>query len=142
MQALNFQTTNPAQLVDRVTELQVAVQLDEQNNLAVAEYATQGAIALGGVALLKTGTAGAFTLTQPIPGSQLSNGQDGLRMRIVSLDAEAYTVTTAADGINGTGDTLTASAAVGDTVDLLAFNGVWYIEKTTTGTPAWALTEA
>ena len=141
MQSVNFQTTNPAQLVDRVTELQVAVQLDEQNNLALAEYTVGGAIALGGVALLKTGTAGAFTLAQPAPGPQLSSGQDGLRMRIVALDAEAYTVTTAADGINGTGDTLTASAAVGDTVDLVAFNGVWYIQKTTTGTPAWALTE-
>ena len=62
-------------------------------------------------------------------------------MRIVALDAEAYTVTTAADGINGTGDTLTASAAVGDTVDLVAFGGVWYIQKTVTVSPAWALTE-
>ena len=140
-QSVNFQTTNPAEFPERQTSLQVAVQLDEANNLAVAEYTVAGAIALGGTALLKTGAASAMTLAQPVPGAQSASGNDGMRMRIVALDAEAYTVTTAADGINGTGDTLTASAAVGDTVDLVAFNGIWYIAKTTTGTPAWALTE-
>ena len=140
-QAVNFVTTNPAQLNDRVTELQVAVQLDEANNFAAAEYTAAGAIALGGVALLKTGAASAMTLAQPLAGAQSASGQDFMRMRIVALDAHAYTVTTSADGINGTGDTLTCAGAVGDTVDLIAFNGLWYIMITTTGTPAWALTE-
>ena len=144
MQAVNFQTTNPAEFPDRLTELQIAVQLDEANNLAVAEYTTAGAIAPGGIAFLKTGAASAMTLVQPIPGAQSASGQDGMRMKIVALDAEAYTVTSAANGISGhsgTGDTLTAAGAVGDSVDLIAFNGQWYISITTTGTPAWALTE-
>lgn len=141
MQSVNFQTTNPAQFPDRLTELQIAVQSDEANNLALAEYTAAGAIALGGTALLKAGTAAAMTLAQPIAGAQSASGNDGMRMRIVALDGEAYTVTTAADGINGTDDTLTSAAGVGDTVELVAFNGIWYVSKTTTGTPAWALTE-
>ena len=139
MQSVNFQTTNPAEFPDRLTELQIAVQLDEANNLPVAEYTSAGAIALGGKAFLKTGAASAMTLAQPLSGAQNAGGNDGMEMEIIALDAEAYTVTTATDGINGTGDTLTASAAVGDTVKLVAFGGVWYIRKTTTGTPAWAL---
>jgi hypothetical protein len=141
MQSVNFQTTNPAEFPDRLTELQIAVQLDEANNLPVAKYTAAGAIALGGKALLLAGSAAAMTLAQPVAGAQNAGGNDGMVMEITALDAYAYTVTTSADGINGTGDTLTASAAVGDTVNLVAYGGVWYIRKTTTGTPAWALTE-
>ena len=47
-QAVNFVTTNPAQLNDRTSELQIAVSLDELNNLAVAEYTSAGAITPGG----------------------------------------------------------------------------------------------
>lgn len=137
--AINFQTTNPAQLIDRVTELQTAVVADESAAITT-EYTSAGAISFPGRALLKTGTSGAFTLAQPSPGAN-PTGQDGAQLEIIALDAEAYTVTTAANGINGADDTMTASAAIGDTVKLIAFNGVWYVRKTTTGTPAWALTE-
>lgn len=137
----NFNTTNPAEGIDRLTQLQLAVQLDESQNLVVSEYTGAGAIVGFGRAFLKTGGASAMTLAQPLPGAQDAGGNDGALLEVIALDAEAYTITTAADGINGTGDTLTASAAVGDTVRLVAFNGTWYISKTTTGTPAWALTE-
>lgn len=142
--SVNFITTNPAQLNERASELQIALTLDEANNLAVAEYTTAGAIALGGTALLKTGTAGAFTLAQPAPGAQLNGGQDGMVMKITILDAHAYVITTSANGVSGptgSGDTLTAAATIGDTVNLVAFNGQWYIQASTTGTPAFALTE-
>ena len=125
MQNLNFQTTNPAQLTDRVTELQVALQLDEQNNLAVAEYTQAGAIALGGKAFLKTGAASAFTLAAPLPGSQLNGGNDGMTMKIIALDAEAYVITAAANSINGNKDTATFAGAIGDAITLEAFGGVW-----------------
>ena len=75
--------------------------LDEANNFAVAEYTSAGAIALGGKAYLKTGTAGAMTLALPRAGAQSAGGQDGMVMRITALDAQDYTVTTPADGING-----------------------------------------
>lgn len=138
MQSVNFQTTNPAQLTDRATEMQIAMQLDEQNNLAVAEYTSAGAIALGGVAFLKTGAASAMTLAQPLPGSQLNGGNDGMRLAIIALDAEAYTVTTAANGINGNADTATWTAAISNNIVFRAWNGVWYLEGTPRGV---ALTE-
>ena len=131
-QTVNFQTTNPAQFTDRVTELQIAVQLDEANNFAVAEYTSPGAIALGGRAFLKTGTAGAMTLALPRAGAQSAGGQDGLRLTITALDAEAYTVTTPADGINGADDTATFGAAIGDSITLDAFGGTW-LATTLTG---------
>jgi hypothetical protein len=136
-QNVNFQTTNPAQLNDRVTELQIAVQLDEANALAVAEYTAAGAIALGGKAYLKTGTAGAMTLAQPLAGAQNAGGNDGMVMKIIALDAEAYVVTTSANGINGNKDTATWTAAVGNNMTLEAFGGVWYA----TGLVGVALTE-
>ena len=139
--AVNFQTTNPAQLNDRVTELQVAAQLDEANNLGVAEYTSAGAITVaGGTTFLKTGTAGTMTLAQPLAGAQLNGGQDGLTLEIVNLDAEAYTVTTASNGINGNKHVATSAGAIGDTLRLIAFGGTWYARIDTTGTPAWALT--
>lgn len=141
---INLQTTNPEQLNDRVSGAQTALMLDELNNLARARYTAAGAITPGGVALLQTGAASAMTLAQPVAGSQLQGGNDFMRMRIVALDAHAYTVTTAANGISGasgTGDTLTCAGSVGDSVELVAFNGQWYISRVTTGTPSWALTE-
>ena len=130
-QSVNFQTTNPAEFPDRLTELQIAVQLDEANNLAVAKYTGAGAIALGGVAFLKTGTAGAMTLAAPAPGAQNAGGNDGMRMSLVALDAEAYVVTGPSDSMNGVDDTATFGGAIGDSIEFLAFGGVWY----TVGTP-------
>ena len=125
-QSLNFQTTNPAQLNDRVTELQTAVQLDEQNKLAVAEYTAAGAIALGGVAYLKAGSAAAMTLAQPIAGAQSAGGNDGMSLKIVALDAFAYTVTTALLGFNGSTHIATWTAAISNSLTLEAFGGTWY----------------
>jgi hypothetical protein len=124
-QATNFQTTNPAQFPDRLTELQIAVELDEANNFAVAEYTVAGAIALGGKAYLKTGTAGAFTLAAPLAGAQSAGGNDGMVMKITALDAEAYVVTCATDSINGNKDTATFGGAIGDSITLEAFGGAW-----------------
>ena len=62
-QAINFATTNPAQLTDRTVELQTAVVADEANNLAVATYTAPGAISLGGVAILAAGGTTAIAMT-------------------------------------------------------------------------------
>ena len=124
---INQLTTNPDQLNDRATAIQIAQQLDEANCLAVALYTVAGAIVGFGKAFLKTGTAGAFTLAQPTPGSQLNSGNDGATLIITALDAEAYTVTTAASGIIGASHVITFGAAIGDSVMLIAYNGVWYV---------------
>jgi len=128
---VNFVTTNPAQLNDRVTELQIALQLDEANNLQGAEYTSAGAITPGGNAVLKTGAASAMTLALPLPGSQLNGGQDFATMQIVALDAHAYTVTVPS-AFNGGSDTVaTFGGTAGDSMQLLAYDGVWYVTNLT-----------
>lgn len=127
---VNFQTTNPAEFPDRLTELQIATQLDEQNNLAEAVYTSAGAIAPGGVAILNAGgtSAIAMTLANPLPGAQSAGGNDGMRMKLVSADAALYTVTLAANAINGALHIIsfgkdTSAAGIG--IDLVAYNGAW-----------------
>ena len=130
MQNVNFQTTNPAEFPDRLTELQTAVQLDEANNFAEATYTAAGAIALGGVAILKAGgtSAVAMTLANPLPGAQSAGGNDGMKMKLISADAALYTVTLGSNAINGAVHIIsfgkdTSIAGIG--IDLVAFNGGW-----------------
>ena len=137
MQSVNFQTTNPAQLTDRATEMQIAIQLDEANNLAFAKYTSAGAIALGGKAILKAGgtSAIAMTLASPLPGSQLTGGNDGLTMKIISDDAALYTITCATDAINGAYTTISfgdSTSIAGLGITLTAFNGGWLTEGAAT----------
>lgn len=73
-----------------------------------------GTYALNGAAAL------AMTLAQP------TAAQDGTTLYIVAATAHAHTVTTAADGIEGTKHEVTF-AAVGDNVMLQAINGVWMV---------------
>ena len=136
--AINFQTTNPAQLIDRVTELQTALVLDETAAAAgqpgtTKVYTTAGAIQTFGTVLLKTGTAGAMTLVLPVAGAQSAGGQDGVHLSILALDAQAYVVTTPANGINGADLHATFGGAVGDSLELIAYNGVWYTFLTSLG---------
>ena len=98
------------------------------------KYTVAGAIANNtGVAELKTGTAGAMTLANPIAGPQSAGGQDGMTLTIVSLDAEAYVVTTPALAINGADDTATFGGAIGDSIELLAVAGAWVTVGTAKG---------
>ena len=86
-QTVNFQTTNPAEFPDRLTELQIAVQLDEANALAFAEYTAAGVIALGGVAVLKAGgtSAIAMTLPNPLAGAHpIQSAQTGEEIQIIA----------------------------------------------------------
>jgi hypothetical protein len=88
--------------------------------------AANGAISIkeGTVLITKT-TAAALTLVAPTAGLPAAGGDDGKQLRITAATAHAHTVTTPADAINGADDTVTY-AAVGDTVLLTAYNGVWY----------------
>lgn len=80
---------------------------------------------VGCVVISKAGIL-AGTLAAPTAGTQ-----DYLVLRIVSLTANAHVIVTSAAGFNAGGagaDTLTfTTAAIGDSVTLMAFNGVWYI---------------
>lgn len=94
--------------------------------------AASGAITqvTGVVAITKTGTLAALTLAQPVAGSASAGGQDGSRLTIIATTALAHTVTTAANGVNGSLHIITfaASPTTGlNSVDLVAYNGVWYV---------------
>jgi hypothetical protein len=135
--AINQVTTNPDQLNDRATAIQIAQALDEANNLAVAEYTAAGAIVGFGRAFLKAGgtSAIAMTLAAPIAGSQLNGGNDGAVLEIISLDAALYTVTAPADSINGAYDTITfgsSTSLAGLGIKLKAFGGAWYTSESAT----------
>ena len=88
------------------------------------------AIASGTVGLGSTGAL-AMTLATPVAGAP-GVGQDGTRIFIVAETAHAHTVTTAANIIKNagpaSGDTLTF-AHVGDSVELEAIAGLWYIRS-------------
>jgi hypothetical protein len=73
---------------------------------------------------LVTGTAGAFTITDP------TSAQEGAEMVIMAKDAEAYTVTYATTGFNGGGsgsDVATFGGAIGDNFHIRAVNKVWNV---------------
>ena len=80
-----------------------------------------------GTVMLNTGTAGAMTLAPPVAGLPSAGGNDGQDLTIIAEDAEAYTVTTtAANQINGNKHIATFGGAAGDSIRLVAYNGVWY----------------
>lgn len=107
--------------------------IDGANN-NVQYLTAAGAIAVkGGKVFLKATAAAAMTLANPVAGSRASGGQDGLSIVIMALDAYAYTVTTAANKINGADDTATWAAAIGNNIELVAYNGAWYVVGTPKG---------
>lgn len=95
--------------------------------------AASGAIALkeGTVFITKPSAAAAMTLVAPTAGLPNAGGDDGKVLRIVGVTAEAHTVTTPANKINGNKHIATF-ANVGDTIELFAYNGVWYSTGGTT----------
>lgn len=80
------------------------------------------------------GSAAALAMTLATP----TLAQDGTKILVVAETAHAHKITTAADIIDGTGDTVTF-AAIGDSVELTAVGGKW-MARLGGPTPA-ALTE-
>jgi hypothetical protein len=73
-----------------------------------------------GTVILTKGSAGAWTLAAPTAATD-----DGKILTIIAGSAFAHTVITPANKLNGSHTTVTF-AAVGDSVVLEAYNGVWY----------------
>lgn len=71
----------------------------------------------------------AVTLANPTSGAQEDGGDDFKRLTIISAQAQANTVTVTGGFGNGGGgeDIATASGVVGDTLDLIAYGGFWYV---------------
>lgn len=89
-------------------------------------------ITSGVVYITKAGVA-AMTLAAPLAGIPAAGGNDGQELTIVSTTANAHTVTTPANAINGANHVLTFAATAGTQVKLMAKGGVWYVEPLAPG---------
>lgn len=77
-----------------------------------------GAVPLSGVTYITyDGGAGAYTLATPTVDNQVID--------IISLTAQAHTITTAANIINGANDTVTFTGATFNYIRLRSFGGQW-----------------
>src|SRR5580692_2183621 len=78
------------------------------------------ALPLSGVCYITYAGVCAATLATPT--------EDGLDLTVFALTADAHTITTAADIINGADDTATFAGAVGDYIHLRSFGGQWVMQ--------------
>lgn len=93
----------------------------------VVEYAVNGAISIASqVAVITKATAATMTLADPTAGTH-----DGIIIEVVSATAAAHKLdNSAGGGFNNGGATLdvgTFGGAIGDSIRLLAHNGVWIV---------------
>jgi hypothetical protein len=123
-------TNNPDyEAGNAVASLATAVQSLETAVLGAVEYTVAGAVAIAhGSIFLKAGSAAAMTLVAPTAGTH-----DGVKMTFVAEDAYAYTLTTPSNKINGNKHIATWTAAIGNSITLVAFNGIWYPVDTPSG---------
>jgi hypothetical protein len=90
-----------------------------------------------GTVVLNKSSAGAWLLAAPMGGSPRHRGDDGKVLRIVNGNGMAHTITTPANAVNGTDDTIDFGSGspvagnIGDTFILVAWNGIWLLVKVT-----------
>jgi hypothetical protein len=80
--------------------------------------------ARAGFVIITKGSVAVLTLAAPTPGID-----DGKRLTIIAGTAFAHTVTQTTPGFNNGGtasDVGTFGAAIGNCMELAAYNGVWY----------------
>lgn len=121
-QTVNQNAAIPANSPDASTVIGAAL-----NAKATEKDTASGAIAIkNGKVWLSAGSALAMTLALPTAGAD-----DFKELLIISDAAQAHTVTTPSNGINGNKHIATF-AALGDSITLVALGGVWYRTNTTT----------
>lgn len=91
---------------------------------------TADAIPFPGSIAVNSAGVNAMTLVAPKAGVQ-PLGDDGKRIFVVALNAAAHTITTPTNGIVNSKHLATFTAAIGNNIEMVAFNGVWI----PTGTP-------
>jgi hypothetical protein len=85
---------------------------------------TADAIPFPGNIVINSASANAMTLVAPLSGPQ-PRGDDGKSIFILSNSAFAHTVTTPTNGIINSKHLCTWAAAVGNCIELRAYNGSW-----------------
>lgn len=112
------------------------VQLIEQALLAQElplTVSSSGAIVPGASeqVFITAGSAAALTLANPVAGKPIpggGGGQDGATLILTSTTAFAHTVTTGANGVNGSKHVITFPATAYTSVFLKAYNGTWVVQ--------------
>jgi len=101
---------------------------------AVEAESASGAIGItqGAAVITKSSAAAVMTLAAPTTGLPAAAGNNGQILRIVSTTAQAHTVTTPSNKINGNKAVLTYTG-VGDFAELIAYNAVWYLLASSSG---------
>lgn len=95
---------------------------DNGRNDGGGTYLTAGALTVqSGTQFIGSGGALAMTLVVP------TQEQNGMTVTFIALTAQAHTVTTPANKINGNKLTATFAAAIGNYVTFVASNGIWYM---------------
>src|SRR5205823_11763355 len=91
-----------------------------------------------GRVVITKGSAVAATLAAPVSGLPNAGGDDFKRLTIVSSTAFAHVTTSPVRGFNakGSSGTCTFTAAKGNSVVLVAYNGDWYTEASINNTVA------
>jgi hypothetical protein len=100
-----------------------------RGSLPPTAYPTAGAITVKyGVAHLTLGSAGAYTIADPVSGSD-----DGCEITVMSDTAYSHTLdNSAGSGFNGAGsscDVVTFGGEIGDSITLTAYLGKWYVKS-------------
>ena len=106
-----------------LTDKLVSGKLDQE--IQVCKTTPIAVIPKNGTVFLTTAGVLAETLALPFPAD------DGKILNIVAITAQAHTVTTPANGVNGASTIMTWAAAVGNGLQLVAYKGSWW----TVGTP-------
>ena len=95
---------------------------------AVVPLSASGAISASqGFCPITASGVAALTLAAPTAGLPSAGGNDGQVIRIFDTGGHAHTVTTPSNGINGNKHIITFGGAVPNFIELLAYNGVWYV---------------
>lgn len=93
----------------------------------VAVASENGAITIQNSAVVVT-KAGVAALTLPTP---IATTHDGIEITVIATTAFAHTVTTQTNKINGASAVATLGGAKGDGITLIAYQGVWYVKRST-----------
>lgn len=100
----------------------------------VASGATDAITIKEGTVFITSTGVDALTLAAPTAGLPSAGGDDGKILVIKVASAHAHTVTTPANAINGSDDTITFTASVANYIELRANAGVWWTFGNTGGT--------
>ena len=93
---------------------------------------TIDAISFPGTTILNGPVLNACTLATPIPGPQ-PLGDDGKQIEVIDASGKLHTITTAANGINGSKHIATWNGTAGSNISLQAWNGSWWTVSTPNG---------